>query len=127
MKFKIGDKVKIKKFDKDISGYNPNNFINQIGVVKEVVDELYPYVVQFDEESFLSFAEEELGYDKPCKYCTENKSLYFDSKYNNPNLHEVYIEDDGNMTIVPYLCNATESVQIKINYCPMCGKELVLN
>ena len=127
MKFKIGDKVKIKKFDKDISGYNPNNFINQIGVVKEVVDELYPYVVQFDEESFLLFAEEELGYDKPCDYCMENKSLYFDSKYNNPNLHEVYIEDDGNMTIAPYLCNTTESVQIKINYCPMCGKELASN
>ena len=47
-----------------------------------------------------------------------------DSKNNNPNLREVYIEDDGNLAVVPYLCDDTESVQIKINYCPMCGKEL---
>ena len=60
----------------------------------------------------------------PCEYCTENKSLYFDGKGNNPNLREVYIEDDGNLAVVPYLCDATESVQIKINFCPMCGMEL---
>jgi len=60
----------------------------------------------------------------PCEYCTENKSLYFDNKGNNPNLREVYIEDDGNLVVVPYLYDDTESMQIKINYCPMCGKEL---
>lgn len=59
-----------------------------------------------------------------CEYCKENESLYFDSKFNNPNLREVYIEDDGNMTVTPYLCDDTESVQIKINYCPMCGRNL---
>jgi glutaredoxin len=59
-----------------------------------------------------------------CQWCKENKSLYFDSKNNHPNLREVYIEDDGNMTVMPYLYDGTEAVQIKINYCPMCGREL---
>jgi len=127
MRFKIGDKVKIIKFDKDIFGHGPNNFINQIGIITEIVDELYPYAVKFNERSSLLFAEDELDYDKPCEYCMENKSLYFDSKYNNPNLREVYIEDDGNMIVMPYLCDATEAVQIKINYCPMCGEELSSN
>jgi len=125
MRYKIGDKVKIIKFDKETSGYDPNNFINQIGIVTEIVDREYPYAVEFDDESLLLFAEDELDYEKSCDYCTKNKSLYFDSKCNNPNLREVYIEDDGDMTVMPYLCDATESVQIKINYCPMCGKELL--
>lgn len=125
MRFKIGDKVKIIKFDKDISGHDPNNFINQIGKVAEIVDREYPYAVEFDEESLLLFAEDELDYEKLCEYCTENKSLYFDRKNNHPNLREVYIENDGYLTVTPYLYDETESVQIKINYCPMCGKQLV--
>lgn len=60
-----------------------------------------------------------------CEYCKENKSLYFDSKNNNPNLREVYVENDGNMTVTPYLYSDTETVQIKINYCPMCGEKLM--
>jgi len=68
-----------------------------------------------------------LDYEKPCEYCEENKSLYFDSKNNNPNLREVYIEDDGNMIVTPYLFDDMVAIQIKINYCPMCGKELARN
>lgn len=59
-----------------------------------------------------------------CEYCKNNKSLYFDKSGKHPNLREVYIEDDGNMTVSPYFCDETESVQIKINYCPMCGRKL---
>lgn len=61
---------------------------------------------------------------KGCNYCNRNKSLFIDKKLNNPNLKEVYIENDGNLAIVPYLSEDTETVQIKINYCPMCGKKL---
>jgi len=60
-----------------------------------------------------------------CEYCKNNKSLYFDSNNHNSNLREVYIEDDGNMTVIPYLYENTEMVQMKINYCPICGKKLI--
>ena len=60
-----------------------------------------------------------------CKYCKNNESLYF-NKNHNPNLHEVYIENDGNITVTPYLCEDTEVIQIKINYCPMCGRNFML-
>jgi len=62
--------------------------------------------------------------EKGCGYCKTNKSLYFDKQGNNPNLKEVYIEGDGNLSVTPYLCDVTETIQIKLNFCPMCGRDL---
>jgi len=60
-----------------------------------------------------------------CEYCKNNESLYFDDKNHNSNLREVYIENDGNITITPYLYDDTEAIQIKINYCPICGRKFM--
>lgn len=54
-----------------------------------------------------------------CEFCNELKSLYYDR---SGVIQEVYIEPDKTLSVsnqdVEYIAN------IKINYCPMCGKKL---
>ena len=83
------------------------------------------YSVHYEEFIGLFKGSEFETKETECEYCKNNKSLYFDKENTNPNLREVYIELDGTLSITPYYGDILiDSVQIKINYCPMCGRKI---
>lgn len=120
MRFKIGDNVKVIKFDKDVSGYNPNDILNNIGEIINIVDEVYPYAVKFTEnEEELSFAEDELDFVEPCEYCKEGLT--------EPSLcgDDGVIHDKRNDSYYIFAEHyKDECIRIKVNYCPRCGRKL---
>ena len=124
MRFKTGDRVRIIKFEKDVSGYEPQYIINKTGEVTGIVDEKYPYNVKIDGdlEITLLFAEDELETEEPCQYCTQLKSLYFSEDHDN--IREVYIELDGSISISHWCQDEMGGVNFEISYCPKCGRKL---
>lgn len=78
-----------------------------------------------------------------CEYCKESKSLFY-NRYSK-DVREVYIEQDSSITIASNNFDeedyekslkigfsnseaskmAQYSYNIKINYCPMCGKKII--
>lgn len=60
-----------------------------------------------------------------CDYCEKMKSIYWDGNKKKTFVQEVYIELDGTLTVSPnYGDEDTEDINVKINYCPMCGEKL---
>lgn len=59
---------------------------------------------------------------KGCNYCNSSKSLHYDK---DGVISEIYIESDKTLSVTHPLPEF--SVNIKINYCPICGKKLVKN
>ena len=61
-----------------------------------------------------------------CEYCDEMKSIYWNDDYRKSSVREVYIEPDKTLTITANASYDEDnySINIKINYCPMCGREL---
>lgn len=64
-----------------------------------------------------------------CGCCSENESLFYrksDVK-NDLDRLELYIESDGSMMISHQNAYTfeQENINLKINYCPMCGRKLV--
>lgn len=62
-----------------------------------------------------------------CKYCASSESLFFRQWDPKENLDrfELYIDGDGIMTIdhVNFYTGENDGIDIKINYCPMCGRK----
>lgn len=58
-----------------------------------------------------------------CKFCKGTKNLYYSRT--NACIQEVYIEEDSTLSISCPLIDSEDeySVNLKINYCPMCGKK----
>lgn len=62
---------------------------------------------------------------KTCEYCTQLKSLYENKDHDY--IREVYVELDGTISVsCPcFQDEIYDGVNFKINYCPMCGRELL--
>lgn len=61
-----------------------------------------------------------------CEYCDEMKSIYWNDDYKVSTVREVYIEQDGTLSISSNASYEDENydINIKINYCPSCGRKL---
>jgi hypothetical protein len=63
----------------------------------------------------------EIEREKGCKYCSGNESLFWDK--DAVNIREVYIELDGSITVSGYEGEDNKTVNLKIEYCPICGRK----
>ena len=59
-----------------------------------------------------------------CPVCTEDGSLVYDQKQNVLVSHYKDRKGVSNLLIVQQKAGGEESVTIKINFCPWCGREL---
>lgn len=125
MKFKIGDRVKVIEFIKDVSGYDPNHFINQIGIITEIIEEIYPYAVKFDDEATVLFAEDELDFEIPeesCDYCNVNNKEK-DFKDGHDGVCWNLREKEWQLVINHF---RGEWNRVEVKFCPQCGRKLEL-
>lgn len=56
MKFEIGDKVKIvtiKDIEEPEQGDYPIRFLNEIGTIRKVYEDGYPYLIEFDNKDIM--------------------------------------------------------------------------
>ena len=80
-----------------------------------------------------------------CKYCEQDKSIFYDREGKEGGIREVVLERDGTLSVNSNNFDRKEAdelqkwgfsgrqsanmtmydVSIKINYCPMCGRQLV--
>jgi hypothetical protein len=54
------------------------------------------------------------------------KSIYWNDDYRESAIREIYIEPDKTLTIVAEASydEDNDSINIKINFCPICGRKL---
>lgn len=57
-----------------------------------------------------------------CEYCNAYKSMYW-NEVDTDATQEIYLEGDGSLTITNRF-GSNLWVNIPINYCPMCGRDL---
>jgi hypothetical protein len=58
-----------------------------------------------------------------CDYCENTESLYWNPNDRESFIREIYIEQDETMTVTSNY-DYSNSINLPINYCPMCGKKL---
>ena len=82
-----------------------------------------------------------------CPYCCESKSLFWCNRKDNNSVREIYVELDGTLSVMTNLIDFEDvdhkkilresgcayladypspnvGCNVKINYCPMCGRSL---
>lgn len=57
-----------------------------------------------------------------CEYCTKYKSMYWGESREEA-IKEIYVEGDGSLTVSSRFGDKYD-VNIPIDYCPMCGRDV---
>ena len=58
-----------------------------------------------------------------CEYCKDTESIYWNPNDRESFIREIYIEQDETMTVTSNY-SSSNSINLQLNYCPMCGKKL---